>query len=135
MSGTPCDLYIECLIGSSLGDNDSSLKGVIENDAIRELPGRGVEGSRSSCTYLFLHCKDNDKRWMWQLLLHKAGEYFKNDSDASSIIGSKVGCTVTVEDAIAQHRLMPSTGGNMVQVGIEQEGFSFAREGSNQVTY
>src|SRR6266571_8016297 len=133
MSGTPCDLYIECLIGSSLGDNDSSLKGVIENDAICDLPGRGIEGSRSLCTYLFLHCEDYDKRWMGQLLLHKAGQYFKNDSDASSIIGPEVGCTVTVEDAIAQHRLMPSTWGNTIQVGIEQVGFSFAREDSNQV--
>src|SRR5215471_8303392 len=99
--GAACDLHVERLVSSDLGDNNSGLESVIEDNTVSGVPGSGVESCCATKSHLFLHGKDDHQRRMGQLLLHQASQDLQDDSNASRIVGAEIRRSVAVEHTIA----------------------------------
>ena len=60
MAGAAGDLHVERFVGCSPGDDHAWFKGIIEDDAIGDIPVRTIKTCRTTHTRLFLHGEDND---------------------------------------------------------------------------
>src|SRR5579859_373841 len=133
VSGFTSNLHIEGLIGGALRDDHTGLKGIIEDDAIPDLPDRTIELVGSTEARLFLYGEDDDQRRVGELLLYHTLQNFQNDHDPGCIIRAEIRCAVAIEDSIAQDGAMSQPWRHTIHVGVEHQWPSLAGQGCDEV--
>src|SRR5438105_2836392 len=60
-----CNLDIKRLICCTPGDNNTRFVGIVENNAICDVPRGTIEIRCATHTSFFLHSENDHQRWMW----------------------------------------------------------------------
>src|SRR6266576_2061426 len=96
MSCTTSNLNIECLICRSPGNDNTRFVGIVENNAICDMPGSTVKIRCTTHTSFFLYSEDYHQGWMWQLLFNGASHNFQDDRNSCSIICAEICSSIAV---------------------------------------
>src|SRR6266487_3906272 len=100
MSCATGNLDIKCLISCALGDNNTCLVGVVENNSICDMPWCTVKIRCATHPSFFLYSENDHQGWMWQLLFNRTSNNFQNDRYSGSIICAKICSVITKKDPI-----------------------------------
>jgi hypothetical protein len=133
MTGAAGDLHVERFVRCSPGDDDASLKGIIEDDTVGDLPRRTIKAGRAAEAGLFLDCEEKEQGWVWQLLFKRAPHNLQDDHYTGGIIGAEIGGAIAVENAVSQDGLVAKAGWHTIHMGIEQERSAFSGEYGDEV--